>query len=616
MLLSNCRIEKNKEITFYEQDMLIDNNTYSGDIDVSLKIEYITPGIGIALIADEGLSLNEMAEIYLYRIGYNSFALIRKKDGKNENIDTGPLMNTKPYMEDLYVRLVKDNNKLSFYINNELLSSKYLPTEINSFSIGYYSNAGNKIKSISIASNIPAGWNVNMDNTNGGYIKFENNKFSITSCSDLAEIEQPKITLKSNDDINKFYYLKYDKGYINEENDIEARIFLTEDDRYDINEKNILNKDNKFTLKKEQDISLRFTGTIGSIKNIQITNSSDDLYVETDYDVKTENGSYLKINTTDLTKIEFSGIIYNIPKKENIFDKDSYAIIEDNSRQYTINDFNLNITNDSENDFVIDIENNNTLTIKNNNEVKSYTLDIKNYIYIFKNIDAKIDKIILYKKDKTINNILLQNTKKVYVPAVVTSPIAVTNEDETPLNLSSSYRKYIHDNTIKYIFTNIERETFEPTNKLILNNKISENIDSIIVYCIPKDATINETGLYTVDEDNINSISSYCNKYIKYAEKDLYYIDKESGVVLIDENGDKNISYQYKKIVVDYLKKDNYCINYKHDMGAYEVDISCNNKTKIIYDGATEKESLVSINDYKVVESEIKNASYIVLKGR
>lgn len=616
MLLSNCRIEKNKDIAFYEQDILIDNNTYSGNIDIHLKAEYVTPGIGIALIVDEGLSLNEMAEIYLYKIGYNSFSLVRKKDGKNENIDTGPLINTKPYIENLYIRFVKDNNKLSFYINNELLSSKYLPTEINNFNIGYYSNAGNKIKSISIASDIPSGWNVNMDNTNGGYIKFENNKFSITNCSDLAEIEQNKITLKSNDDINRFYYLKYDKEYIDNENDIKAYVFLAEDDRYNANEKNILNKDSKFTLKKDQDVSLRFTGTIGSIKNIQITNSIDDLYVETDYEIKTENGSYLKIKTNDLTKIEFSGVIYNIPKKENIFDKDSYAIIEDNSKQYTIDDFNLNLNNDNRNDFVIDIENNNTLTIKNNNEIKSYALDIKNYIYAFKNIDAKIDKIILHKKDKSINNILVQNTKKVYVPTIITSPIAVTNEDETPLNLSSSYRRYVKDDVTKYIFTNVEREIFEATNKLVLNNKISENIDSIIVYCISNNATINDNELYTIKDDNINSISSYCNSYTKYIEKDLYYIDKESGIILIDENGDKNISSRYKKIVVDYLKKDNYCINYKHDLGSYEVDISCNNKTKIIYDGAAEKNALVSINDYKIIEAEIQNANYIVLKGR
>lgn len=615
MLLSNCRIEKEKDITFYEQDILIDNNVYSGDIDIILKVEYITPGIGIALIVDEGLSLNEMAEIYLYKIGYNNFSLIRKKDGKNENIDTGPLINVKPYINELYVRLKKDNNKLSFFINDNLLSSKYLPTDINNFNIGYYSNSGNKIKSISIASDIPAGWTVNMDNTNGGYIKFETNKFSITNCSDLAEVEQSKISLKANNNINKYYYLRYDKEFINNENDIKAYIFSEDDDRYYLEEKNLLDRNNKFILKSNQNVSLRFIGTVGTIKNIQITNSFDDLYVETDYEIKTENGSYLKVKTSELTKIEFSGYIYNVPKKENIFDKESYAIIEDNSKQYTINDFNLNLDYDNKNDFTVDIEKN-TLTIKNKNEVKSYNVDIKDYLYIFKNIDSKIDKFILYKKDNSINNILLQNTKKIYVPAAITSPIVVSNEDETPLNLSSSFRKSISNNSIKYTFTNVEREIFESTNKLMLSNKISDNLDSVVVYCIPANATINENSLYEIEDNNINSITCYCNSYKEYSEKDLYYIDKESGIILIDELGDKHITYKYKKIIVDYLKKDNYCINYKHDMDAYEVDISCNNKIKIIYDGAVEKNSLVTVNNYKAIEAEIKNANYIVLKGR
>ena len=45
MLLSNCRINKDNYVTFYEQDILIDDKIYSNNIDVTAVFDYITPAI-------------------------------------------------------------------------------------------------------------------------------------------------------------------------------------------------------------------------------------------------------------------------------------------------------------------------------------------------------------------------------------------------------------------------------------------------------------------------------------------------------------------------------------------------------------------------------------------
>ena len=238
------------------------------------------------------------------------------------------MLNYNPFYENLKLKIKKDNDKVYMYLDNKLLMQRYLPNNIENFNIGYYSAAGNIIKNIKISSNIPNGWNINMNNTNGGYINFNYNSFTITECSDLAEVEQSNIFLKANDKSNKCYYLKYEVENINNENDIKAYVSLSKDDRYDDEKKNILNN-NKFILKEDDYINLKFKGTIGTIKNIQITNKKEDTYISTEYNQGETNASFIKINTSELEKIEFKGYINSIPKRNIIFEEINYAIIED-----------------------------------------------------------------------------------------------------------------------------------------------------------------------------------------------------------------------------------------------------------------------------------------------
>ena len=140
-------------------------------------------------------------------------------------------------------------------------------------------------------------------------------------------------------------------------------------------------------------------------------------------------------------------------------------------------------------------------------------MNIVDQVVIFQNIDAIIDKLVLYKEDGTIIDIIIENTKKQYIPASIKSPIIVTTETEEPLDLSSSYRIIEIDNTINYMFTNIEREIFEPSNRLKLTNKPSNKMDTIVVYGILNESNINKNKIMYSLKENIRDISSYADDF-------------------------------------------------------------------------------------------------------
>lgn len=616
MFLSNSRIEKNNNILFYEQDLLIDNHIYTNNIDITVKVDYHQPGFGIALIANESNSLNKNTSMYLYKIGCNDYSLIRKELDTIDVIDNGSLMNIKPFIENMIFRVKRQNNRLYLYINNEEISSRYMPTNISSYMVGYYSNAGNIIKNISIASSIPQGWNVNMSNTNGGYINFNKNMFTIEKCNDIAEIEQSNLILDANTENDKYYYLKYVAEPINGELDIKAYIFKSDDDRYNVEDKNILDKNNRFKILKDENLTLRFEGKNGIVKDMQITTNKDDLYTGTDYDTNIVDGSYIKINTENLIKIEVEAAVIQVPIKEDIFDIDSeYAIIQDSEHKYTVEDLNIELGKESFYQYTLLLGLDDILKIKNESINRSINMKIRDYIYIFSNVDAKITKLILYKKDGTIIDIIIQDTKKHYVPISVKTPILVMHENGEPLLLSSSYRIVENKSKeVEYIFTNVEREVFEASNRIYLNYKISEKIGSIKLYCILNNSDISEENLMKID-NNINDIHYYCNNFDTYNESDLYSYDKELGTITICDNDDFYINNKYKKIIVDYMKKDSYCLNYKHDSMNIEVDISSKEAVLLRYD-ITAKNGLNEIQNYKLLDTDVKNNSYIVIKGR
>ena len=223
------------------------------------------------------------------------------------------------------------------------------------------------------------------------------------------------------------------------------------------------------------------------------------------------------------------------------------------------------------------------------------------------------------KEGSTIDGII-QSTYKKYVPMSISSPILVTDSNGLPLDISSSMRYYYKDGNIDkkmFVFTNIEREYFEPKHVIKLTNIPASITGSIIVYGIKKSATVDLDKILEIpNEDMINAIDSCANVYDILFEKDLRSIDKDSGQIRLYEIED------YQLIIVDYQKRNSYAINYKYDLGAYEVDISIDDdeEADIIYDN-TEKQITASgkyfISSNEYINTNIKpNESCYIVIGR
>ena len=234
MLQENCRIEKFKGFRFYEKDVLYDDYIFTNDIKITVDVTYVTPGFGIAIMDNDGYSIKEKNDIYLFKIGYKEASIYYSNSKQNELIKQITLSEAKTIQEHMKFTFTKKDKKIIVYINNTKVFEEYIKKDLSKYSIGYYSNAGNIINDISIAANIPENWTINMSNTQGGYIRFLNDAFEIKDCKNNAEIEQSNIRLKADT-----YYLNFIIEDLDEDtkNDINYYVHKSNDDRLFDNEK-------------------------------------------------------------------------------------------------------------------------------------------------------------------------------------------------------------------------------------------------------------------------------------------------------------------------------------------------------------------------------------------
>ena len=595
MLEQNCRIENLNGFKFYEKDVLYDNYVFTNDIELNIDVTYVTPGFGVALMDNESTSIREKNDIYLFKIGYKEASIYHTTKENAVLVKQIVFPNAVTIQEHLKFSFIKNSKKIIIKANNKKIFEEYIAKDFDKYNIGYYSNANNIINNITMKANIPDGWVVNMENTQGGYINFMANSFILKDCINLAEIEQQNIRLKAGT-----YYLK-----LKTEGDIKYYVHESDDDRLFDDEKNILKKDNSFTLLKETLINLKFVGTHGKVSNILLSNNFLDDYIPTTKTNFDFPGSYLDIFIHDLDKVTWTGIVTRYPNdiegKEFV-----YALIMDNSTK--IKPQNTDILLNKEYKYVFSTSGYEFSIYDGKKRIYSKQLtNLSNKITIFKNISATISSLILYKKDGTEININIQDENKRYINGSINSPIIVTDEYNTPLDLSSSFR-YDVDND-QYVFTNWAREYFTPDRILKVKNKILNKQDVVRVYGITKFAKINLDDIYNINKNKINSIDLLTKEYDNITE-DIELIDKTRNFIYLN----KRQVEKYKMFIVDYLKRDSYCINYHYDKNAYEVDISSLNKTKILYDCVDINSNVLQANDYKYTKINGNVNGYIVLE--
>ena len=607
MIQYNSRIEINNGIRFYEQDMLYDDYLYSGDIDITLNIEYANPGFGVALIDNEGNSIIN-SKALMFKLGSGIFEIIEKDANNNTAIlFSSSASVAKPYKEDLLFKISKRGNVYTFTIGSIEIKNLSLSTEMNNYIIGYYSNSYNTIKAINVASAIPYDWNVNMSNTKGGYIFFKRDGFELSNCQRNAEVEQLNIRLERGK-----YYLKFDKS---ENCDIVPYIMNSNDDRLTDKEKSLLNNNNQFEIKEPTYVSLKFVGKEGSISNIRITGDPDNEYIRTtisDGSGKNISGSFIKFLLTDLKYFEFDGVVKHAPGN-NHYSPKIYSIVNCNDVSYGLHD--IHISENVEYKFVYS---NGEISIFDKNNVNRWTIStgLSSMLTVFKNVNGYITNLKMI--DINDNEIFfgVHNEITKYVPGLIKSPIVVLDKDRDdesarPLDLSSSYRIIDKEHGPYYYFTNVEREYFIPKRRLVLEKLPLQESGSIRIYMIDKDAKFDLDKLLHIPdkgEDVIFDTIDKCvdGQYLIITEEEY----NEFGVVVYRDSGEiifnTDLS-EYQYIIVDYFKNDSYAVNFDYKRQSYSVDISTVNKeVSIIYDNIENTIGLYEyINEQQYVNSKI-----------
>lgn len=596
MFQSNARTEKFNGLRFYEQDVVYDDYVFAGNIQVTIDVDYISPGIGIALIDSDGVSIREKNECYLFRLGFKEASVIYRL-GDDVKTNATKMCDIAPYKENMRMVFSKSSRRITVEVDGYGIILDYmLPKQFDKYNVGIYSNAGNMVKNISIASSIPENWSVNMKNTNGGYIRFTKNAFSIESCQAPAEIEQYGITLKAGT-----YYFSYENENVYDINDITGYVFMSDDTRPYDDEKNILGN-GTFTLATDGSVNVKFKGTNGTIKNIHISDTKSDKYVPSDDDqIASIQGSHIDIELTELKQIKWTGIITDTPDEYSNDTKDTFSIISDDKDNVSL--IEANVIKNMKYDYVYDVDTS-QLSISNGKKITMQY--VSKSVSIFKNINAIITEFSLIPRTGQVINLIAEKTVKRYIQDTITSPIIVVDVDNIPLDLSASFRIINEDGHDMYVFTNVEREVFEPQQYIVTEKKISKEPGAVKVYGILNNATVNYDNILRISRRGLDTVDMFADKYDTIYESDLYAIDKISSKIFMHD-----IS-EYKLLVVDYLKDDSYCINHVDDQ--YEVDISTTKQNvSILYDHSDGSNSIV-VSDYRVTDIIPQQNCYIVLR--
>lgn len=570
MLQSNCRISTEDRITFYEKDVLYDNHIYSGDCRIEVSVDYINNGFGIMLINATSHTLTKSNGIIMFKLTHKSLEAIYKENDLQRVLGSYRAALSIAGTDDLKIILQKQSNIFTVSVGGYVITEFKSDYDMEDYYIGFYSNKDNVINNISIASAIPFGWTVNMQHTNGGYIDFIQDGFVLTNCNGLAEIEQIEIPLPRGT-----YYLKYDSI----ESDIKPYVFVSNDNRIDDEEKNIL-RGIEFTVHEDESlVSLKFKGTKGTIKNIAITTSKSNSYIRTSPDfnnIRIIDESLITITLDNINKFSFSASVNTVP-----YEVDEYFIINCDGENYSIDDLNLAIGVYYSYEYESLETGVGILNIYNPNFMLVKTINVKgNIIKLFSNTNSKIKDFVIHDYDGTVSNVTLEDELRDTIPGIIKSPVVITDGHELPFDLSSSYRYYYENGVKKYHFTNTEREYFEPRYSVKLAEKPLNSPGSVVVYCIKKYSRFELDRLLEVKTPNNDTIDACADSYDILFEENLRYINKETGEIRFADID------KYQMIIVDYVKDKSYCLNYNYMNNRYDLNIAVQDgeDVNVIYD--------------------------------
>lgn len=595
ILRKQGRVEQAGGMRFYEQDIVMLDYAYTGDVTIELELEYILPGFGVIFSENsKGVTADsEPVKSILAKLGSNEFAIYYKKNLSqarvyNETCLLAPDKRTHKlrFMKDgTYVRVYDITNGTRKELGKYNLKTKM----VSKFFIGFYSNAKNVLKNVQIYDNRPQHWFANIKNTNGGRVSFAYGQFKVECAEKDIEVEQQKIPLAKGR-----YFLSYEKEPVDGELIENAYVFPYEDGEIHAPEKSLLKYDAEqygdipyFDITKDGMVNLLFQVNSGLIKDLAIKDDWRTDYVPSEETASYKEGSYIRVVFKGLQKLTWRGTIYKIPQQK-LTEALSYSVFTYAGAKRAITDVNVDLGEE----YIYTIEKNGDywkFTVKNDRGIMVYSYNYpvgEKDARLFDNISGEITKMTITNDKGEEFDLIFQQTIKKYVPASITSPIIVTDQEDEPLDLSSSFRK-LDDGT--YWFVNWEREWFKPEKRIELEMPMT-GLENVNVYGIRGE--FDRDKLYSAkDKEHIHSLFATTNYSLISVDYLEAYGDKSIG--FSDELLDMDFDY----FIVDYLKDKSYAINLVDDGREYEVEICCSDEKIHTYYDMDENGN---IHEYKI----------------
>lgn len=598
---------------FFEQDILMFDNSYTGDCEVHCRLDYNTPGFGL-VIAEDTVDISSSQNIYVIELGArNEYKVIHKEltqrtlrsgyiqPGKDINVPTKGL--------ELRFRFTEDY-KVDVFSGDVLIISFGMPNEISRYRLGFYSNVGNVLKWAVVYTETPSNWISNVWNGQGGSIVWIENGFKIQDCLFPCDVESQNnlipagtyyFDFKSEDVENLEYFIyptskkveleKEERGpfrYIDENSPVLtggvkvpfAEVYqpmfddMSEhkwvmDTRWD-KENNILDYDTmSFTLEEPTEINIKFRATKGKITEIAIKKYKSDRFVATKYKETYKPASWIKIELDKIKKAEITAVINALPAEDTL-DK-GHKVAENGKLTYRTDAMGLSLGKSY--DYVVDSVSR-TITVKG----EEYSLDSSdNELYMFKNMDAIIIGLVITSYADERLDVLLQKTFKVSVPKTVSSPIIVTSSGGVVYDLSSEIR-----------------EIAPATSKLDVFNKYNELKLSkqIVMNTVPRLAGV-KTGMIDTEADSIADAAEE-SFIISPAQ---YTVDYQNNVIKLPFA----VKEEFKYILVEYQ----HCDDYKYEFTNYARELIDVDKVENIYINYDVCNAINAITVYGIPENAI-----------
>lgn len=551
---SPARVTDLKGLYFEEEDILMLEELHQEDLRIDLSFEYHQPGFGI-LMAGEGVE-------YLLRIGHGFVNVYEKDDWGQREIYYGAI-NLFPEGQDVLLRFEKLGHQIMIYDEYyELLMAMQLPKELDRYRIGYYSTKGNRILKTEWRGGTPLLWHTSIHNTNGGIVSFFQHGFNIRNSDRVAEIERQKVFLKK----GTYYFSAEITG------DIVPYVFLSANHHLTVDLKNLLNDEGGFTLDNDTQVNILFRGRHGSAKNIAIKLHKEDRYLPTQNEAREISESFISVEHGLLSNLVLDINISGIPKSPT----EGHILGSPMALSFFESGLKINTIYRYTFDFDESVL---WVTDENDNTVFQSVLDLsEERIELFRNLTGTITHFhveYIYGEDL---DVIHHDTVRQFIPSAVQGPITIVDEYDNPLSLSASYRQWMND-VPTYYFTNWEREYFLPGEPVTLQHKVlDDSMGYIRVRKVPKGQPYDLERIYDADEGLIHDLHYFAKQTEVIAPATMNYHPDRGNIIL-------DADEEYEILVVDYLKKDSFAINYQDFFDAYQVEIATRKDTiELLYD--------------------------------